>query len=65
MEEDDTDVGQVKRGKWKTLLDLSMKIPIPTYDNSPENDILDEHVLLKEMARKLHAAACQGQVGKA
>ena len=42
-----------------------MKLPIPTYDPNPDDDLLDEHGSSKEMARKLHAAACQGQVGKA
>ena len=54
-----------QQGKWKTLFDLSMKVALPTYDPSPEDEILDEHGLSKEMAHKLHAAACQGQVGKA
>ena len=51
-----------QQGKWKTLLDLSMKLPLPTYEATPEEELLDEHGLCKEMARKLHAAACQGQV---
>ena len=42
-----------------------MKFPLPTYEPTPEEELLDEHGLSKEMARKLHAAACQGQVGKA
>ena len=54
-----------QQGKWKTLLDLSMKLPLPTYEPTPEDELLDEHGLSTEMARKLHAAACQGQVGKA
>ena len=37
-----------------------MKIPIPTYDPNPEDEVLDENGLSKEMARKLHAVACQG-----
>ena len=51
--------------KWRTLFDLSMKFPIPTYDPNPDDEVLDEHGLSKDMARKLHAAACQGQVGQA
>ena len=51
-----------QQGKWKTLLDLSMKLPLPTYEPTPEEELLDEHGLWQEMARKLHAAACQGQV---
>ena len=43
-----------QQGKWKALLDLSMKIPLPTYEPTPEEEILDEHGLSKEMARKLH-----------
>ena len=54
-----------QQGKWKTLLELSMKLPLPTYEPTPEEELLDEHGLSQEMARKLHAAACQGQVGKA
>ena len=53
-----------QQGKWKTLLELSMKLPLPTYEPTPEEELLDEHGLSQEMARKLHAAACQGQVGK-
>ena len=53
-----------QQGKWKTLFDLrlrlSMEIPLPTYDPLPEDEVLDEHGLSKEMARKLHATACQG-----
>ena len=40
------------------VFQLSMRIPTPTYNPF-------QHDLSKEMARKLHAAACQGQVGKA
>ena len=54
-----------QQGKWKTLLDLSMKLPLPTFEPTPEEELVDEHGLSKDMARKLHAAACQGQVGKA
>ena len=42
-----------------------MKLTLPTYEATPEEEVLDEHGLSKEVARKLHAAACQGQVGKA
>ena len=42
-----------------------MKISLPTYEPTPEEELLDEHGLSQEVARKLHAAACQGQVGKA
>ena len=55
----------VQQGKWKTLLELSMKPPLPTYEATPEEEFLDERGLSKEMARKLQAAACQRQVGKA
>ena len=54
-----------QQGKWKTLLELSMKLPLPTYEPTPEEELLDEHGLSQEVAKKLHAAACQGQVGKA
>ena len=54
-----------QQGKWKTPLELSMKLPLPTYEPTPEEELLGEHGLSKEMARRLHAAACQGQVGKA
>ena len=37
-----------------------MNLPLPTYEPTPEEELLDEHGLSKEMARKLHAAACQG-----
>ena len=47
------------------MFDLSKKITLPTYDPTPEEEVLDERGLSREMARKLHAAACQGQVGKA
>ena len=42
-----------------------MKLPLPTKEPTTEEELLDEHGLSKEMARKLHAAACQGHVGKA
>ena len=58
-------MASAQQGEWKTLLDLSMKLPLPTYEPAPEDELLDEHGLSKEVARKLHAAACQGQVGKA
>ena len=58
-------IALAQQGKWKMLLDLSMKLPLPTYEPTAEEELLDEHGLSKEMARKLHAAACQGQVGKA
>ena len=45
-------------GKWKTLFDLSMEIPLLAYDPLPVDEVLDEHCLSKEAARKLHAAAC-------
>ena len=34
-----------QQGKWKTLLDLSMKVPLPTYEPTPEEELLDEHGL--------------------
>ena len=49
-----------QQGKRKTLFDLSMKPPFPTSDSNPDDEVLDEHGLSKDMARKLHAAACQG-----
>ena len=49
-----------EQGKWKTLLELSMTLPLPTYEPTPAEELLDEHGLSQEMARKLHAAACQG-----
>ena len=54
-----------QQGKWKTLQELSMKLALPLHEPTPEKELLDEHGLSKEVARKLHAAACQGQVGKA
>ena len=40
-----------------------METTFPAYDPLLEDEVLDEHGLSK-MARKLHAAACQKQVGK-
>ena len=36
-----------------------MEIQVPVYDPIREDEVLDEHGLSKEMARKLHAAPCQ------
>ena len=42
--------------KWTTLFELSMVTPVPSYQTTAEDEVLDEHGLSKDIARKLHAA---------
>ena len=53
------------KGSGRPFLELSMKTPAPNCQTTLEDEVLDEHGLSQQMARKLHAAARQGQVGKA
>ena len=45
-----------QQGKWKTLFDLSMKPPLPTYEPNPDDEVLEEHMA---HLRTWHASSTQ------
>ena len=52
-----------QQGKWKTLFDLSMELPIPTYDPNPDDELLDEPWLIQGDGSQI-ACCCLSRTGR-